>query len=163
RFIVGVASIDYGPVLLLKPFGFHLAVDTLPSGLQVRGGFRSALAVSGFRLRARVGGSIPSALPGQRGVTPAFGYGAPHSSARAPYTPPNNALLTTHHEPRRPRLVFGRFPGRPVYPTSLAPPLSRRDEDGFSSCSACPCHRAVPTYPAGVTGRIGQPAVCHAA
>ena len=40
RFIVGVAPIDYGPVLLLKPFGFHLAMDTLPSGedagLQVR-------------------------------------------------------------------------------------------------------------------------------
>jgi len=25
-------SLDCGPVLLLKPFGFHLAVDTLPSG-----------------------------------------------------------------------------------------------------------------------------------
>jgi hypothetical protein len=47
----GVAPIDYGPVLLLMPFGFHLAVDTLPSGWR-RGGFRSALAVSGFRLRA---------------------------------------------------------------------------------------------------------------
>ena len=32
RFIVGVAPIDYGPVLLLMPFGFHLTVDTLPSG-----------------------------------------------------------------------------------------------------------------------------------
>jgi hypothetical protein len=31
RFVVGVASIDYGPVLLLMPFGSHLAVDTLPS------------------------------------------------------------------------------------------------------------------------------------
>jgi hypothetical protein len=29
----GVAPIDYGPVLLRKPFGFHLTVDTLPSGL----------------------------------------------------------------------------------------------------------------------------------
>jgi hypothetical protein len=56
RFIVGVAPIDYGPVLLLKPFGFHLAMDTLPSGVLARGGSRSALAVSGFRLRARVGG-----------------------------------------------------------------------------------------------------------
>ena len=28
----GVAPIDCGPVLLLMPFGFHLAVDTLPSG-----------------------------------------------------------------------------------------------------------------------------------
>jgi hypothetical protein len=41
RFTVGVAPIDYSPVLLLMPFGFHLAMDTLPSGnreqwLQVR-------------------------------------------------------------------------------------------------------------------------------
>src|SRR5450631_1588846 len=41
RFIFEVALIDYGPVLLLMPFGFHLAMDTLPSGnrkwwLQVR-------------------------------------------------------------------------------------------------------------------------------
>ena len=30
RFILGF-PIDYGPVLLLMPFRFHLAVDTLPS------------------------------------------------------------------------------------------------------------------------------------
>ena len=36
RFIFGVAPIDYGPVLLLKPFGFHLAMDTLPSGVRAR-------------------------------------------------------------------------------------------------------------------------------
>jgi len=29
-----VALIDYGPVLLRKPFGFHLTVDTLPSGFR---------------------------------------------------------------------------------------------------------------------------------
>ena len=35
RFISGF-PIDYGPVLLRRPFGFHLAMDTLPSGkLQV--------------------------------------------------------------------------------------------------------------------------------
>jgi hypothetical protein len=33
RFIDEVALIDYGPVVLLKPFGFHLAMDTLPSGI----------------------------------------------------------------------------------------------------------------------------------
>ena len=54
--------LDYGPVLLLMPFGFHLAVDTLPSGVLRGGGFRSTLAVSGFRLRARLGSSIPSHL-----------------------------------------------------------------------------------------------------
>jgi len=30
RFILGF-PIDYGPVLLRRPFGFHLPVDTLPS------------------------------------------------------------------------------------------------------------------------------------
>ena len=32
RFILGF-PIDYGPVLLLMPFGSHLTVDTLPSGV----------------------------------------------------------------------------------------------------------------------------------
>ena len=54
------------------------------------------------------------------------------------------------------------FPGS-GYTTYLAPPISRRDEDGFSSCSACPCHRAAPNHPAGVTRRLSQPAACHAA
>src|SRR3954467_12450884 len=44
RFIFGVAPIDYGPILLLMPFGFHLAMDTLPSGVLRNGGFRSTLA-----------------------------------------------------------------------------------------------------------------------
>src|SRR6266851_10218722 len=41
---LGVAPIDYSPVLLLMPFGFHLAMDTLPSGEPQAGSFRSALA-----------------------------------------------------------------------------------------------------------------------
>jgi hypothetical protein len=36
RFIIGVAPIDYGPVLLRIPFGFHLTMDTLSSG-ELRG------------------------------------------------------------------------------------------------------------------------------
>src|SRR5512135_2643164 len=31
RFIMGMAPLDYGPVLLRMPFGFRLAADTLPS------------------------------------------------------------------------------------------------------------------------------------
>ena len=27
------SPLDYGPVLLLMPFGFHLTMDTLPSGV----------------------------------------------------------------------------------------------------------------------------------
>src|SRR5215472_5916686 len=70
RFIFGVAPIDYGPVLLLMPFGFHLTMDTLPSRDLQAGGFRSALSVSGFRLRARLGFSVPSSLSGPREALP---------------------------------------------------------------------------------------------
>jgi DNA-binding transcriptional MerR regulator len=54
--------------------------------------------VSGFRLRARLGFSIPSTFSGPRGITPAFGYGAPHSSARGTSTLLSNALLSAHYE-----------------------------------------------------------------
>jgi hypothetical protein len=48
---------------------------------------------------------------------------------------------------RHPR-IFGRFPGVAGSTTSLAPPVSRWDEEGFSSCLACPCpHAVAPTPP----------------
>ena len=58
RFIFGWPPIDYGPLLLRMPFGFHLTMDTLRNYFERC--FRSALAVSGFRLCARLGISIPS-------------------------------------------------------------------------------------------------------
>src|ERR1700730_11652823 len=97
QFIFGVAPIDYSPVLLLMPFGFHLTMDTLPSGNCRAAAPGSPWSVSGFRLCARLGLSIPSTLPGQRGITPAFGYGAPHSSAGGTSTLPINALLSAHY------------------------------------------------------------------
>jgi len=100
----GCAPADYGPALLLMPFGFHLTMDTLPSGITANSGCRSALAVSGFRLRARLGFSIPPALSGRRGVTPAFGYDTPHSSIRGTLTLLNNALLSAHYGRLRPLL-----------------------------------------------------------
>ena len=45
----------------------------------------------------------------------------------------------------------------------VAPSVSRWGEDGFSSCSACPCHRAAPNHPAGVNCRISQLRHLHAA
>jgi hypothetical protein len=63
-------SLDYSPAVLRKPSGFHLAVDTLPSG---------------------------SRITGQRGITPAFGYGAPHLSARGTLTLLINALPSAHY------------------------------------------------------------------
>jgi hypothetical protein len=38
-----------------------------------------------------------SSFSGQRGITPAFGYGPPHPSARRTSTFLNNALLSTHY------------------------------------------------------------------
>jgi hypothetical protein len=50
-------------------------------------------------------------------------------------------------KPFRHRLAVSRFPGVAGYTAYPAPPISRWDEDGFSSCSTCPCHRATPTTP----------------
>src|SRR5271166_5783103 len=66
------------------------------------GGFRSVLLVSSFRLRALRDLSIPSSRFGQRGITPAFGYGAPHPSAGGTSTLLIWALPSAHYEPLRP-------------------------------------------------------------
>ena len=66
-----------------------------------RSGFRFTLAVSSFRLRARLGFSIPLPFSGQRGITPAFGYSAPHPGAGGTSTLLNNALLSAHYGPLR--------------------------------------------------------------
>ena len=60
------SPLDYGPVLLRKPFRFHLAVDTLPSGcLPTVNRLSSFLGcLRRFRLRARLGIRL-SAHPGQ--------------------------------------------------------------------------------------------------
>src|ERR1700730_11052041 len=50
--------------------------------------------VSSFRFRAPLGFSIPPTFSGPRGITPAFGYGAPHPSARGTSTLLSNALLS---------------------------------------------------------------------
>src|SRR3954452_23491008 len=64
--------------------------------------------------------------------------------------------LPRYYRPLRHPLVFGRLPGVAGYTADLAPPLSRRDEEGFSSCSTCPCHRAVaPPPPEGPAASAG--------
>ena len=65
-----------------------------------RGGSRSTLAVSGFRLRARLGVSIPATC-GRRGITPAFGYGPPHPGAGGTSTPLTSALPGARYGPLR--------------------------------------------------------------
>jgi hypothetical protein len=78
--------------LRIPPRGGHPVLRSPASG-----GFRSALAVSGFRFRARVGFSIPSSHSGRRAVTPAFGYGAPHPSAGGTSTLLTSALPSAHY------------------------------------------------------------------
>ncbi len=149
----GSPPFDYSPILLLIPFGFRIAPDTLSSGIRRATGSRSVLAVSGFRLRARLDFSIPSCSPGQRGITPAFGYSAPHPSAEGTSTPMIHALPSAHYEPlRHPmapdlslagvRLVIaGHAMGLPVLRT----------------LSLCTCCRHYPGAAAGRTLRSASP------
>ena len=60
------SPLDYGPVLLRKPFRFHLAMDTLPSGcLSTVKQLSSSLGcLRRFQLRARLGFRL-STHPGQ--------------------------------------------------------------------------------------------------
>src|SRR5216684_185089 len=69
RFVFGAAPIDYGPVLLLMPFGFRIAPDTLPSEvitrkrLQVRlGCFRLSPSCPSRRLHTFLLSSAGEAL-----------------------------------------------------------------------------------------------------
>ena len=57
---------------------------------------------------------------------------------------PASSLLRTHPPPSRLRPIS---PLSRDYTAYLAPPISRRDEEGFSSCSTRPCHRAVTITP----------------
>jgi hypothetical protein len=68
-------------------------------------------------------------------------------SSRAPWLHgryPASSLLRAPPPPSRLRPTSRGDTGYTAY---LAPPISRWDEDGFSSCSAHPCHRATPTTP----------------
>ena len=66
--------------------------------------------------------------------------------------------------PIRHRLVVRPFPeGFSVIGRTQLPPLSRRDEDGFSSCSACPVSPCCPYHPAEVSVCLSQRASGHAA
>src|SRR6266576_5632979 len=87
---------DYGPELLLMPFGFHLTMDTLPSGdckwwLQVRlGCIRLSLSCP-FRLLH----TFPSS--GQRGYQPRFRIRCSSSEHRRDFNPPDQRAAQRTH------------------------------------------------------------------
>jgi len=140
------------------PFGFQIAPDTLPSGTRATGS-RSALAVSGFRLRARLGFSIPPCFPGQRGITPAFGYGAPHPSAEGTSTPLIHALPSAHYSGvRLPASVHHRL-------RLIAFPMRARGEHCLWPDAGSPSFRCIP-FARDVffdPGRVAPPRVNGAA
>jgi len=95
RFILGMVPIDCSPALLLRPFGFHLAMDTCPpeygkQRLQVPLGYIQ------LRFRARLDVSILLLSPASEAITPALGMAPLHLSARGTSTLLNNALLSAH-------------------------------------------------------------------
>src|ERR1035441_6855144 len=145
----GSLPFDYSPILLLKPFGFRIAPDTLSSGIRRATGSRSVLAVSGFRLRARLDFSIPSCSPGQRGITPAFGYSAPHPSAEGTSTPMTHALPSAHYEPlRHPKAPDLSLAGLRLVIADHALGLPV-----FRTLSLCTCRRH---YPGTASGRTAS-------
>ena len=83
--------------LRIPPHGGHPVLRS-----NTESGFRFTLAVSSFRFRARLGFSIPSLFSGQRGITPAFGYSAPHPGAGGTLTLLNSALLSAQYGQLRP-------------------------------------------------------------
>ncbi len=85
-------------------------MDTLPSGcLPAVHQLSSFLGcLRRFQLRARLGSRL-SAHPGQRGITPAFGYSAPYPSASGTPTHLIWALPSTQYGPLR-------HPARPDLP-----------------------------------------------
>ncbi len=68
-------------------------------------------------------------------------------------TPPRRSYGPIRHP-----LAVGRFPGGTGYTAYLAPPISRRDEEGFSTCLTCPGPRAVAHTPPERNHRVSQTA-----
>jgi|CXWL01.1.fsa_nt_gi hypothetical protein len=92
RFIISITTGTSPHALRIPPHDGHPALWKFQ-----KDGSTPALTVSGFRLRARLDFSIPAFFPGQRGITPAFGYSAPHPSATGTLTLLNNALAQSAH------------------------------------------------------------------
>src|SRR5271170_360767 len=118
----GSPPIDYSPILLLKPFGFRIAPDTLSSDEN---------------------------LVGQRGITPAFGYSAPHPSAGGTLTLLIHALPSAHYEPLR-------HPSAPSLSLAGVRLIIPDHASGFPvlrALSLCTCCRHYPGAADGCTRR----------
>src|SRR5580704_11730301 len=124
----GPPPIDYSPILLLKPFGFRIAPDTLSSDEN---------------------------LVGQRGITPAFGYSAPHPSAGGTLTLLIHALPSAHYGPLR----HPSAPGLSLTGVRLIIPDHTVGLPVLRALSLCTCCRQYPGAAAGRNPRSSHPAV----
>ena len=88
--------------------------------------------VSGFRFRARLGFSIPSTFSGPRGITPAFGYSTPHSSARGTST-----LLSKRAAQRTICPLLTSAPRSGHLSTTSVAEATRSRSPGVSSAAFC--------------------------
>src|SRR5271168_5156598 len=122
----GSPPIDYSPILLLKPFGFRIAADTLSSDEN---------------------------LVGQRGITPAFGYSAPHPSAGGTLTLLIHALPSAHYEPLR----HPSAPGLSLAGVRLIIPDHASGFPVLRALSLCTCCRHYPGAADGRTPRSKSP------
>src|SRR5271169_1346254 len=123
----GSPPIDYSPILLLKPFGFRIAPDTLSSDEN---------------------------LVGQRGITPAFGYSAPHPSAGGTLTLLIHALPSAHYEPLR----HPSAPGLSLAGVWLIIPDHAVGFPVLRALSLCTCCRH---YPGAADGRTRRSKITH--
>jgi hypothetical protein len=123
----GSPPIDYSPILLLKPFGFRIAPDTLSSDEN---------------------------LVGQRGITPAFGYSAPHPSAGGTLTLLIHALPSAHYEPLR----HPSAPGLSLAGVRLIIP---DHASGFPVLRALPLCTCCRHYPGAADGRTRRSKITH--
>src|SRR5271163_3096760 len=124
----GSPPIDYSPILLLKPFGFRIAPDTLSSDEN---------------------------LVGQRGITPAFGYSAPHPSAGGTLTLLIHALPSAYHGPLR----HPSAPGLSLAGVRLIIPDHAMGLPVLRALSLCTCCRHYPGAASGRRLRSSHPAV----
>jgi hypothetical protein len=112
------------------------------------GSHRLRPGTSPHALRIPPRGGHPALIGVARGQrdTFAFGYSALHPSASGTPTRLNTSLPSAHYGPIRHPLAVHPLP-LAGYRAHLAPPLSRWGEEGFSSRSTCPRHRAAALTP----------------
>jgi hypothetical protein len=135
----------------------RLRPGTSPHALRIppRGGHPALRNIARWRLqvhlgRVRLSPSCPvrllhtfPPLSGQRGVTPAFGYSAPHPSARGTSTLLNNALLSTQYGAVRLPMPVHRWSTVVDLPSASSRTISRRQT------------RDLPVLAHGVSARAG--------